>query len=310
MLVEVARHAQRMETATDWTFGGLWPHPPSWFETAHGRMHYVDVGPRDAQPVVLVHGNPTWGFVYRKFIGALVRAGHRVIVPDHLGFGRSDKPNDPRVHRARAHAERLNALLESLGLQQVSVVVHDWGGPMALYWATRHAERVRNLVVFNTVVRRPETRVALPLPLRVFRMRGLGELLVKRLHGIVRAFLFRAGVRTALEAEVQRGYLAAHPSTADRTGILALAREFPVCPGGPVADLFGEVHAGLGRLKHCRTLIVWAMQDVVFGNETLEGWISDFPEARVVRLDKSRHFLQEDAHSTVVPTVVSFLAVP
>ena len=75
------------------TFSGIWPYEPRWFETDRDRMHYVDEGPRDGKPVVLVHGNPTWGYLYRNFIGRLAESGHRAIVPDHLGFGRSDKPD-------------------------------------------------------------------------------------------------------------------------------------------------------------------------------------------------------------------------
>ena len=81
-----------MTADPDWTFGSAWPYRPRWFTTPDGRMHYIDEGPRDGRPVVLVHGNPTWGFVYRNFVGPLAAAGHRVIVPDHLGFGRSEKP--------------------------------------------------------------------------------------------------------------------------------------------------------------------------------------------------------------------------
>ena len=80
---------------TDWTFGGTWPYEPRWFDTPDGRLHYVDHGPRDGRPVVMTHGNPTWSYLYRHFIGALGRAGYRAIAPDLLGFGRSDKPLDP-----------------------------------------------------------------------------------------------------------------------------------------------------------------------------------------------------------------------
>ena len=81
-----------MAKVRDWTFEGTWPYEPKWFDSPDGRMHYVDEGPRDGRPVVMVHGNPTWGYLYRNFIPALVEAGHRAIVPDHLGFGRSEKP--------------------------------------------------------------------------------------------------------------------------------------------------------------------------------------------------------------------------
>jgi pimeloyl-ACP methyl ester carboxylesterase len=134
----------------DWTFDGTWPYEPQWFDSPDGRMHYVDVGPRDGRPVVLVHGNPTWGYLYRNFIPALVEAGHRAIVPDHLGFGRSDKLADPELYRVPRHARRLDALLELLDLRGATVVPQDWGGPIGLYWATRHPERVAGLFILNT----------------------------------------------------------------------------------------------------------------------------------------------------------------
>lgn len=96
---------------TDWTFGGAWPYEPRWFDSPDGRLHYVDEGAPDGRPVVRLHGNPTWGFLYRNFIPALVEADHRAIVPDHLGFGRSDKPDAPELYRIHRHAERLEALL-------------------------------------------------------------------------------------------------------------------------------------------------------------------------------------------------------
>jgi pimeloyl-ACP methyl ester carboxylesterase len=139
-----------MTRVTDWTFQGTWPYQPKWFDSPDGRMHYVDEGPPDGRPVVMLHGNPTWGYLYRNFIPPLVEAGHRAIVPDHLGFGRSDKPDDPELSRVPRHAERLDSLLESLELRGATVVPQDWGGPIGLYWATRHPERVDGLFILNT----------------------------------------------------------------------------------------------------------------------------------------------------------------
>lgn len=102
-------------------------------------MHYVDEG--QGRPVVMVHGNPTWGYLHRNFIGPVTEAGFRAVVPDHLGFGRSDKPDEPDLYRIRMHAERLESLLQALDLQDATVVVQDWGGPIGLYWATQHPER-------------------------------------------------------------------------------------------------------------------------------------------------------------------------
>ena len=105
-------------SSTDWTFGGSWPYEPRWFDSADGRMHYVDEGRRDGRPVVMVHGNPTWAYLYRNFIGPLTAAGYRAIAIDHLGFGRSEKPDDPALYTIARHVERADALLESLDLSE------------------------------------------------------------------------------------------------------------------------------------------------------------------------------------------------
>jgi haloalkane dehalogenase len=211
----------------DWTFGGTWPYKPRWFESSDGRMHYIDEGPRAGRPVIMVHGNPTWGYLYRNFIPPLVKAGFRVIVPDHLGFGRSDKPDNPELYRIPRHAARFEALMESLDLRDATVVPHDWGGPIGLSWAARHPERIRSLAILDTVAHPLQERVKLPLHL--FRTPGIGELMVKGLHAFVRMFLFKAGVvhRERFTPEVRAAYLAPHPTWASRTSILVFPREIP-----------------------------------------------------------------------------------
>ncbi|MEU3271095.1 alpha/beta fold hydrolase [Saccharomonospora sp. NPDC006951] len=201
----------RSRQAADWTFGGRWPYAPRWFSTPAGRLHYVDEGPREGPPVVLLHGNPTWGFLYRAFIGPLTEAGYRVIVPDFLGFGRSDKPPARRHYRALAHAERLCALLDSLDLREATVVPQDWGG-LGLAWAIANPDRVAGLLILNTTAHRPRERWRFPLPFRLFRAPVAGELLVRGAGLFHRAFLFRAGVTSRLPAEVKAAYLAPHPS--------------------------------------------------------------------------------------------------
>jgi pimeloyl-ACP methyl ester carboxylesterase len=298
----------------DWTFGGLWPYEPRWFETPDGRMHYVDEGPRDGRPVVLVHGNPTWGFLYRNFVGPLARAGRRAIVPDHLGFGRSDKPARPELYRIPRHVQRLDTLLESLDLHDAVVVPDDWGGPIGLSWAVAHPERVSGLFILNTYAHGPRGKIKLPLPLRLFRTPGLGEVLVKGLHLFVRVFVFRVGVvhRDRLTPEVRRAYLAPHPSWSSRTGVLVFPREIPASGKGPVAELTGRLERGLEehfRSKPVR--IMWGMRDVAFTPQMLDDlWLHTFPTAEVTRLEDAGHFLQEDAHERIVPELLRFLAQP
>src|SRR5919106_665063 len=229
----------------DWSFGGLWPYEPRWFDSEDGRMHFVDEGPRDGRPVVLLHGNPTWSFLYRNFIPSLVDAGHRAIAVDHLGFGRSDKPDQAELYTIERHCRRLDALLESLDLRDATVVPQDWGGPIGLWWATRHPERLRGLFVLNTFAHRPPERVKLPLPLRLFRTPGVGEVMVKGLDAFKRGLLFRVGVvkRERITPEVRRAYLAPHPSWSSRTPILVFPRQIPSGPQGEVSDLLAELEA-------------------------------------------------------------------
>lgn len=297
--------------AIDWTFNGTWPYEPRWLDSADGRMHYVDEGPRDGKPVVMVHGNPTWGYLYRNFIGPVTDAGYRAIVPDHLGFGRSEKPDRPELYTIRRHSQRLEGLLESLDLNDATVVCQDWGGPISLYWATQHSDRVRSLFILNTFAHRPPTEVKLPFALKLFKTKGVGEVLVKGLNGFVRGFLFRAGVkhRDRLTPEVKAAYLAPHPNWSSRTPILVFPREIPEGPQGAVSDLNASIEAGLeGHFRSKPVKIMWAMKDIAFTPEMVDQlWLRTFPDAEVVRLDDAGHYLQEDAYERIVPQLVEFL---
>jgi haloalkane dehalogenase len=306
--------------AIDWTFEGTWPYEPRWFESEDGRMHYVDEGPRDGRPVVMVHGNPTWAYLYRHFIPPLAEAGYRAIVPDHLGFGRSDKPDDPELYRVPRHARRLEALLESLDLNRATVVPQDWGGPIGLYWATRHPERVDGLFILNTFAHgwHPEAlppgkdKVPLPLPLRLFRTRLVGEVMVKGLDAFKRGFLFGQGVvhRDRLTPIVKRAYRTPHQGWSERTSILVFPRDIPVTDGGPVIEMTTEIERGLERdFRPKPVTICWAMKDVAFTPEMLEGlWLRTFPDADVIRLEDAGHYLQEDAHERIVAELLRHLS--
>lgn len=296
--------------STDWTFGGTWPFAPKYFDTPDGRLHYVDEGPRDGKPVVMVHGNPTWGYLYRNFIPALVDAGYRCIVPDHLGFGRSDKPDKAVLYQVPRHARRLEQLLESLDLQDATLVSQDWGGALGFYWATRHPDRIGALCILNTAAHRPPGKVKLPLPLHLFRTPGVGEAMVKGAHMFVRGFLFNAGImhKDRITPEVKAAYLAPHPNYSSRTSILVFPREIPADSTGRVAEFLGEVETGLRALKDKPTMIAWAMKDIAFLPEYLDDlWLRDFPNANVLRLPDAGHYLQEDAHERIVPELLKHL---
>lgn len=152
----------------------------------------------------------------------------------------------------------------------------------------------------------------LPLPLRLFRTPGVGEVMVKGLDLFKRVFLFRDGVvhRERLTPEVRRAYRAPHPNWSARTPILVFPREIPSGPEGPVSDLLAEIEAGLERDFASKPVaIAWAMQDIAFTPDVLDDlWLKTFPDAEVTRLDDAGHYLQEDAHERIVPALLDHLA--
>ena len=275
--------------ARDWSFGGTWPYEPRWLFTDGIRIHYVDEGPRGGEPVLLLHGSPTWSYLYRRYVRGLAEAGFRAVAYDQLGFGRSDKAQRRREYSLERHGRHFAALADELHLDGVTLVVHDWGGPIGLTWAAAHPERVRRLVVLNTFSQEaPGARGPFRWPLT-------RELLVKGAHFYVRGFLFRGGLRRPeqLGEHERAAYLAPHGSWPSRTGILAATRFRASLPD--LAPLAGKP-----------VLYVWGMRDRALGEAALRRWQERLP-GEAVELDDSASFVPEDAPEKSLAAVVDFL---
>ena len=302
-----------MASEVDWSFDGRWPYAARFFDSADGRLAYVDEGGTDAEPVVLLHGNPTWGYLYRRVIPPLVAGGRRAIAVDHLGFGRSDKPNRAELYRVPAHATRLEELLESLELQSATLVVHDWSGPIGLRWAVRHPERVARLLILNTFAPRLPGPMGGRSATRAVRAPGLGSLLARRRDVLTEQFLFKAGLANpgALDERDHAAYRAPHPDPSSRTAMLVFPREIPFRARGPVFDLSAENEEGLVRAFRSKSVrLVWGMKDVLFGTEVLSLWQELLPDARATRLDEAGHFVQEDAPEEVTAALLELATEP
>jgi pimeloyl-ACP methyl ester carboxylesterase len=296
------------DRTTDPSFGGTWPFEPRYFGEKPERLHYVDEGPRDGRPVVLLHGNPAWAYLYRRFIPELTANGHRAIAVDLLGFGRSDKPGETEAYDVSRHVARLAGLLDSLDLRDACLVVHDWGGPIGLPWATANPDRVGRLMILNTFAPRLPGPMGRAFTLRALRARGVGEVMATVRDGLTEDFLLRAGVRHRhlLDDEAKRAYRAPHPDRSSRTGILAFPRQVPLSRDTPVASLTRETADGLERHFHDRpAAICWGMRDILFRESVLDLWRHALPQASVVRLDEAGHFVQEDAHERVIAELLA-----
>ena len=282
----------------DSTFGGRWPYKARFFGTHAGRLAYYDEGEAGADPVVLLHGNPTWSYLYRRIIPPLLTSRWRVIAVDHLGFGLSDKPDHTETYAVPEHADRLEALLESLNLRSATLVVHDWSGPIGLRWAVRHPDRVERLLVLNTFAPRLPGPMGGRSATRAVRTPGLGSLLARRRDVLTEQFLFKSGLAdpAVLDEVDHEAYRAPHPDPASRTALLALPRQIPFRDGHPVAELSAENADGLARNFTTKPVaLVWGMQDVLFGPDVLRLWRELLPYAEVIAIENAGHFVQEDA---------------
>jgi pimeloyl-ACP methyl ester carboxylesterase len=284
-------------------FDGTFPFRPHFALLGGHRLHYVDEGRGD--PVVLLHGNPTWGYLYRKFVRPLAATG-RVIVPDHLGFGKSDKPLEARF-RLEDRIQQLDALLlDRLDLRNITLVVHEWGGPIGLGFAVRNPSRVRALIIANSWCHGlPEGTRLSPL-LEQFRLPGLGEALVQGLNlgveGMIPAGIHR---KARITEELLHAYRAPFPDYNSRRHILDLARDIPAGERHPSFATIAAIAERLPALE-ARALIVRGEEDPFYG--ALETpWSKLLRHEEVRTIEEAGHYPQEDAPAEVLALLEEFL---
>jgi haloalkane dehalogenase len=260
-----------------------------------GQMHYVDEG--SGPVVVCVHGNPTWSFYWRRLISEL-RDTHRVIAMDHVGCGLSDKPQD-WPYRLDGHINNASALLDHLGVRDVTLVVHDWGGAIGSGVAVRQPDRVANLVVTNTAAW-PSARI--PTRIAVCRIPGLGAVGVRGFNGFAGAAVFMASER-GLSPEAKQGLLFPYGSWADRIATLRFVEDIPMEANHPTRATLQGVADGLASLTGKPMHLVWGMKDWCFTPAFLDEWAGRFPAATVTRLPDVGHYVMEDAPEAVIGAV-------
>ncbi len=269
------------------------------------RLHAWDAGTGD--PVILLHGNPTWCFVYRRLAKTL-SGKFRVLVPDHIGCGLSDRPESGEYPFTLAR--RIVDLEGFLGLAGVStpfhLVVHDWGGPIGFGLAVRQPERIRSLVVFNSAAFRIPPGASLHWSLRWCRRSPLAAWAILYC-GAFNRLAVRLGSSRGLPAEVRRGLLAPYRTHRNRLAVLRFVQDIPLETDHPSYATLVEIEEGLSRLAEKPVLICWGEQDFVFNTAFLLRWLHFFPRARVHRIAQAGHYVMEDAAGTVDLLVEDFL---
>jgi len=279
----------------------LYPWTGHRLDVDGGAMHYLDEGPRDGQVLLAVHGNPTWSFYWRSLVSAFSDR-YRVVVPDHIGCGLSDKPRD-WPYQLAGHRDNIGRLVSHLGLKNITLVVHDWGGAIGMGFATQHPELVSRLVITNTAAFRSE---AIPPSIAMCRIPGLGALMVRGLNGFARVALIRAA-KKPLPKVVQRGLLLPYDSWANRIAHHRFVQDIPLKSSHPSYAALAEEEAGLAGLADRPMLICWGDDDFCFTPEFRKEWQQRFPDAEVHAWPEVGHYVMEDAGDRVTSLIAEFL---
>ena len=275
------------------------PFTPRFLEVDGHRLAYLDEG--SGPPVVMVHGNPSWSYLYRNLVTALCDR-YRCIVPDHLGCGFSDKPQH-HPYRLGNHLDNLDHLLAALVPDgPVRLIVHDWGGAIGMGWAGRHPERVAGAVVLNTAAF-PSPR--LPLRIAVCRWPLLGALLVRGLNGFARAAVYMAVTRR-MRLGVAAGFLAPYDSWRHRVALHRFVQDIPMGPAHPSWSTLVEIERSLATIT-CPLLLCWGGRDFCFDRSFYDEWQRRFPAAEAHFFPEAGHYVLEDALAEVLPPIERFL---
>jgi haloalkane dehalogenase len=284
--------------------GHLYPFDPHYLEIGGHRLHYVDEG--RGETVVAVHGNPTWSFYYRHLIKEL-RGAYRVIAPDHMGCGLSDRPDDEAYpYTLERRVADFETLMDRLELDDVNLVVHDWGGAIGCAWAGRNPDRVRRLVILNTGAFHLPPEKPLPWQLWLVRNTPLGAGLVRGLNGFARGATVFGVTRRRLPKEVREGLCAPYDSWENRRAVLRFVQDIPLRPGDSGYDLVSEIAGDLPRLADKPILVCWGEKDFVFDHHFLAEWERIFPAAEVHRFADGGHYILEDYADEIVPLIREF----
>ena len=297
----------------DETFNGTWPFQPHFCEAAGFSQHYVDIG--EGEVIICLHGEPTWGYLYRNMIPPLAE-NNRVIVPDHMGFGKSETPLD-REYTLKSHTENLSALIDELSLDQITFVMQDWGGPIGTAFTVRHPEKVKRLVYMNTVAGYGVVSESVT-PINQspwFKWIGEGlesgrtEQVLRNAGSTVLSIMKIIGFQNSsvIDDTWIDAYSSPFPSYESSIG----AYEFPIDAYlGRIVDYVLEGAEGVPNLKSKPAILLEGLEDrAIPPDRAIEGFRSLWPDERIIELEGVGHFCQEDAPDLLVSYIQEFLKV-
>lgn len=285
-----------------------YPFAPNKFDRGNGIwLNYLDEGPRDAEPVLMVHGNPSWSYYWRHLVLGL-RDSYRCIVPDHIGMGLSDKPDDSRYeYTLKSRVDDLDKLIASLGLTgKITLAMHDWGGMIGFAWALRNPQRIARLVILNTAsFPLPKTK-KLPWQIALGRIPMLGAVLIRGFNFFARGAA-DLGVMTPIDRASRKALLSPYDSWRNRRAVHRFVQDIPLKPGDKAWNLVAAAEKQLPNYRPLPAFIGWGLQDFVFDQDFLAHFVKELPNATQKIYGDAGHYVLEDKHSELVPAIRQFL---
>lgn len=265
------------------------------------RYHYLDEG--TGPVLLLVHGNPTWSFYWRDLVKEL-RKSYRVIVPDHVGCGLSARPTRREYpFTLQRRMDDLNALVERLELRDITLIAHDWGGPIGLGAAIDNPDRFSRFILCNTAAFRSDR---CPWIVRACRIPIFGDVMVKGFNAFVHA-ANRTTVTRPLSKQVRAGYLAPYDSWRNRIATLEFVRDLAFSPKDRSYATFRKLEDGLALFRDRPVCLIWGLRDWCFPPAFMERFQEIYPQAEIYPFQDAGHYVVEDAHDRMAPIIEEFL---
>jgi pimeloyl-ACP methyl ester carboxylesterase len=283
----------------------LYPFQSHFLSRSGLRYHFVDQGA--GHPVVMLHGNPTWSFFFRRIISALA-LDYRAIAPDHMGCGLSDKPDEHHYDfQLHSRVADFSALMDHLSLDRVTLLVHDWGGMIGMAWAVANPHRVARIIITNTAAFFPPR--GKKIPLRLWIVRNLSTF---ARPAVLYGNLFARGAihmapRKRLSPGVKRGLLAPYNCPQNRLATLRFVQDIPLTDADAGYDMVAKVDRNLSNLADIPMQILWGRHDFVFDVDYYNAWCRRFPDAESHLFDDAGHYLLEDVPERIIGLIRDFL---
>ena len=287
-------------------FRHLYPFESNYFDLNGLKYHFLDQG--KGEPVVMIHGNPTWSFYFRELVKGL-SPKFRTIVPDHIGCGLSDKPDINRYdYRLKSRVDDLESLIDHLWLKEkITLVLHEWGGMIGMVYALRYPERIHRIAVMNTAAFLLPKGKKLPFSLWIVRnVKPFATLTVLGMNLFAYGALYMASYK-GLKKDVKSGLIAPYNCWSNRIATLKFVQDIPLSEKDPSYSLVKYVDENLYKLSHIPMLICWGKHDFVFDAAYLLEWQQRFPNAEVHAFANAGHYVLEDVPDEIVILVKDFL---